>query len=169
MKNTVLILFFLISNILSAQTEKLNRFYDFGIELDFYHLLFDDDYKIILPNSFDYDNLKKNTLYKVKFSYDENKNRIPQDTLMVNLRKSEMDKIFTLTKNQFDIKYDENKSEHKIPPAPYPYDGLIVNLTFELGFWGDRYIKKIGVPFTNKKFNELNNYIELLIKKYKTE
>ncbi|QSS96637.1 hypothetical protein [Psychroflexus sp. ALD_RP9] len=169
MKKFTLIIILLIKNSLIAQSEKLSRFYDFGIEIDYSHSLQDDDYKIIFPNGFNYGNLNKNSLYKIRYSYDENKNRIPIDTLKIELEKKEIDRMFVLTKKQFDIKYGENLSKSMKPPAPYLYDDLVVSLTFELKFWDDKYIKEIGIPFKNETFNKLNDYIELLIKKHTTE
>ena len=169
MKNIALILLLLVTNNLTAQSEKLFRFYDFGVEIDFHHLLFDNDYKIIFSNGFKYDDLNKNSLYKIQYSYDKNKKRIPTDTLKVELNEKEMNDLFTLTKKQFDIEYDKNLSKYKIPPPPPAYDGMIVKLTFDLKFRGDEYIKQFGLPFFDQRFNELNDFIEKLMKKLRTE
>lgn len=169
MKNITLFILILIANNLTAQSEKLYRFYDFGIEIDFQHSLFGDDYKFIFPNSFNYKNLNENTLYRIKYSYDEHQNRIALDTIHIVLNEKEMDKIFVLTRNQFNIQYDENLSKYKIPPPPIPYDGLVVSLTFRLGFRGDKYVKELGYPFADKTFNQLNDFIEKLFSLKKNE
>ena len=169
MKKITLIIIILISNNLIAQSDKLNRFYDFGIEIDFHHLLLNDDFKVIFPNGSNYKKLNKNFLYKIRYSYDKNRKRIPIDTLKVKLNKSEMDKIFTLTVNQFDVKYDENLSEYKIPPPPPAYDGLIVSLILDLNFRGDKFEKVLGLPFENQEFLKLYNYIETIFKNNRTE
>jgi hypothetical protein len=169
MKNITLFILVLISNYSTAQSEKLIRFYDFGIEIDFHHLLYDNDYKIFLSNGINYNNLNKNSLYKIQYSYDKNFNRVPIDTLKVELDKKEMDKLFVLTKNQFYIKYDENLSEYKIPPPPPVYDGMIVHLTLDLQFRGDKYMKVLSLACNDNNFKELNDFVERLMNKYRSK
>ena len=160
MKSIIIFIIILISNNVKGQSGKLSRFYDFEIEIDFKHGLFEDDYKIIFPNGLSYEKFKQNSLYKIKYSYDQNQIRIPIDTLIVDLCKAEMDKIFILTLNQFSIEYEENLSQYKIPPPPPLNDGMIVSISLDLNFRGDFYEKWIRDPFVNKKFKELYDFVE---------
>ncbi len=142
-----------------SQTEKLYRFYDFGVEIDFRHGILDDDYKYIFPNGFfNYDDLKRNYLYKVSFKYKDGK-RLVKDTLKTRLSNEQMNQLFKLTKKQFHIKFEENLSKNKIPPAPIIYDGMVADLRFELQFRGDDYQRHIGYPFEDEKFLELFEFI----------
>lgn len=162
MKNIIIFIIILISNNVKGQSGKLSRFYDFEIEIDFNHMQFEDDYIIIFPNGLSYENFKQNSLYKIKYSYDQNQNRIPVDTLIVDLSKTEMDKIFTLTLNQFSIEYEENLSQYKIPYPPSLNQGIFVSIRLDLNFRGDFYEKRIDDPFSDRKFKELSGFIENL-------
>jgi hypothetical protein len=115
-------------------------FYDFTIIIDYQHLQYEDDYTFIFPNSpFYQGNLKRDHLSKIHYRYDGEGNRIAQDTLTIKVSESQIDTLFILTRDLFTIKYEENRSVHKIPPPPPPYHGMVVDITFDLGFWGDYY------------------------------
>ncbi len=163
MKKAVLIIFFLITTGLYAQSESLYRFYDFEIEIDFHHGLLHDGFKIIFPNGFKYDHLKKNSLYRINYTYDQDLNRIATDTLRTELNKEQMNKLFKLTSNQFNFKFSENLSKDKIPPPPTINDGLVAYLTLDLVFRDDVYKKELSFPYGDKTFRELSDYIEKLI------
>ncbi len=162
MKKIILIALLLTSTVLTAQSDDLYRFYDFGIEIDFRHGLLDDDFKIIFPNGFEYDHLNQNSLYRIEYSYDQERNRIAIYTLKIELNKAQMDKLFELTSKQFEINFTENISQYKIPPPPPINDGLVANLTFDLMFRGDLYSRSWSYPFGDKTFRELSDYIEKL-------
>jgi hypothetical protein len=153
----------LTATILTAQSNDLYRFYDFGIEIDFRHGLLDDDFKIIFPNGFKYDHLNENSLYHITYSYDQARNRIAIDTLKVELNKAQMNKLFELTSKQFQINFRENLSVYKIPPPPPINDGMVADLTFDLMFRGDLYSRSWSYPYGDKTFRELSDYIEELL------
>lgn len=166
MKKIALIILILISKNSFSQSDNLQRFYDFGVEIDFHHGLFDNDFKIIFPNGLaKYDHLKENTLYRVNYTYNQKIDRIAIDTTKTNLSREQMDTIFKLTKKQFIIRFEENLSDHKIPPPPVINDGMTANLVFDLQFRGDEYIKRLSFPYGNNQFMELFNFIEQLTDK----
>ena len=148
---------------LFAQSDSLHRFYDFGVEIDFHHGLLEDDFKIIFPNGFEYDHLKENSLYRINYSYDQERNRIAIDTLRTELNKDQMNKLFKLTSKQFEIGFIENLSKYEIPPPPPINDGMVAYLTFDLQFRGDVYEKGLSFPYGDKTFRELAHFIEEII------
>jgi hypothetical protein len=162
MKKITLIALLLTSTVLTSQSNDLYRFYDFGIEIDFRHGLLDDDFKIIFPNGFKYDHLNENSLYRIDYSYNQERNRIPIDTLKMELTKAQMNNLFELTSKQFQISFKENLSKYKIPPPPPMNDGLVADLTFDLMFRGDLYSRSWSYPYGDKNFRELSDYIEEL-------
>lgn len=166
MKIIALIILILVSEKSLSQSDNLHRFYDFGVEIDFHHLLFDDDFKIIFPNGFTkYNHLKENTLYRIKYTYDQEGNRKAVDTLKVTMNEEQMNKIFSLTIKQFNIGFEENLSKYEIPPPPPINDGMVANLVFDLQFRGDEYSKKLSFPFGDNTFMELFGFIEQLTNK----
>tara|TARA_B100000809_G_C15137692_1_gene531450 strand:- start:1161 stop:1421 length:261 start_codon:yes stop_codon:yes gene_type:complete len=86
MKKIVLIILIIVSKYSFSQSDNLQIFYDFGVEIDFQHGLLDDDFKIIFPNGLaKYGNLKENTLYRINYTYGQERNRTAIDTLMFEL------------------------------------------------------------------------------------
>lgn len=168
---------FLTLNVSGQNIDKsIYRYYDFNIVVDFNELLFTPDSKFMLRNVGYYDDkgtnsrqkLAPNKLYKINYRYDSDTGmfdikRIPTDTLITTLTDNDMDSLFALTTDLFDLSGIKNETHHKISPPPIIYDGAVVEVIFDLGYKGDYYSVEIKVPDENFAFLRLNNFLEVLI------
>ncbi|HCT54682.1 MAG TPA: hypothetical protein DF712_19740 [Balneola sp.] len=145
----------------SFAQEKAYRVYDFSIIIDYQHLSFENDFKFIYDGA--YGNNKPetvDTLKLIRFEY-LNQKRTVLDTLEIILSKNQVDSLFKLSANTFDLEGAKNLSKSLIPYPPPPYDGFIVDLTLDLGFRGDIYKRNFKLPFMSS-FVELDKLLNRL-------
>lgn len=153
----IYIFFFSYPLVLNAQ-EETYRFYDFSIVVDYEHLSFENDFKFIYDGAYGNDEAEKiDTLKVIHFEY-INHERTAVDTLEIILTRNQVDTLYTLTANNFNLDQSTNISKSLIPYPPPTYHDFIVELTIDLGFRGDFYSRKFKMPFETS-FKELDRFL----------
>ncbi|MCB2377608.1 hypothetical protein LGH70_08440 [Hymenobacter sp. BT635] len=164
-----------------TQPVKQYRFYDFDMAVEI-HTSLGIHRKYILANAWAYHSkevnekwesypLKTNSLYVVNYdtptsvsSDSKPYESAPTDTFLILLRKTQIDTIYTLTREAFTIPYQQNTSSDEKPPSIGFNDGLSALVTLDLGLRGDYY--RLGISDANDGF-DLHTYLQAILAKHK--
>lgn len=158
MLRALLVLIFFSYPLTSFAQDIIHRVYDFSIIVDYQNLSFENDYKFIYDRAYGNNELQTvDTLKLISFEY-LNYERKAVDTLEITLSRRQADSLYMLSANNFDLKGVKNISKSLIPFPPPTYHDYIVELTFDLGFRGDLYIRKFKMPFEST-FIEFDKFL----------